>query len=279
MEYLKVWTNFAEVIEPLNDSERGRLFTMMLGYAATGEQPELKGNERYVWPIAKQAIDRTKTENDRLIANGSKGGRPKAKETNENQTKPTETNANQQKPYKEKEKDKENILDDDNNARAREIELPEHVDIPVDHQASDIPEWVDLLTMYKIDLTPAAWEELRQMQEDGAGSDLICWAIERAVDANAKNWNYISRVIDRCVAAGIKTASQAEEMRKKTREEKQKQQTVQKPAYNPQPQQPKKVSAQMYTQREYSDDFMNGFVDDALEETRRLHAQRARESA
>ena len=97
MEYLKIWTSFEEIIEPLNESERGRLFTAMLHYARCEELPELKGNERFTWPIAKQAIDRARAESEKQTANGSKGGRPK-----KNPEKPTET-------LKEKDKEKEKI--------------------------------------------------------------------------------------------------------------------------------------------------------------------------
>ena len=112
MEYLKIWVSLEEVIEPLNDAERGRLLTAMLGYADREEAPELRGNERFVWPVIRQAIDRERAMVERLTANGSKGGRPR-KETKENQEKPTETNGNQEKPTeshkeKDKEKDKDN---------------------------------------------------------------------------------------------------------------------------------------------------------------------------
>ena len=105
MEYLKIWTSFEEIIEPLNESERGRLFTAMLHYARCEELPELKGNERFTWPIAKQAIDRARAESEKQTANGSKGGRPK-----KNPEKPTETQQNPEKPtetLKEKDKEKE----------------------------------------------------------------------------------------------------------------------------------------------------------------------------
>ncbi len=105
MEYLKIWCSFAEIIEPLNDSERGRLFTAMLEYAGSGALPEFKGNERYVWPIAKQAIDRARAESEKQTANGAKGGRPR-----NNPEKPTETQQNPTKPtesLKEKDKDKD----------------------------------------------------------------------------------------------------------------------------------------------------------------------------
>ena len=108
MRYLKVFTDFAEVIEPLSEAERGRLFTAMLQYASTGETAELKGAERFVWPTAKQNIDRTRVEAERNAACGSKGGRPKKPtETDLNRKKPTETDLNRKKADKDKDKDKD----------------------------------------------------------------------------------------------------------------------------------------------------------------------------
>ena len=80
MTYLKVWTSFRESIAPLNDSEKGRLFDAMLLYAETGEEPsEFRGNERFLWAVAKQDIDRTAQKCEALRANGSKGGFAKSK--------------------------------------------------------------------------------------------------------------------------------------------------------------------------------------------------------
>ena len=111
MRYLKVFTDFAEVIEPLSDAERGRLFMSMLQYASTGEAGTLAGAERFVWPIAKQNIDRTRVEAERNAACGSKGGRPKKPaETDLNRKKPAETDLNRKKADKDKDKDKDNII-------------------------------------------------------------------------------------------------------------------------------------------------------------------------
>ena len=110
MKYLKVFTNFAEIIEPLDDAEQGRLFRAMLRYAESGEQDELAGNERFVWAAARQIIDREREFCEKQTSNGSKGGRPKKPtETQANPQKPTET----QKSHKEKEKEKENLLSND----------------------------------------------------------------------------------------------------------------------------------------------------------------------
>lgn len=104
MKYLKVFTDFAEILEPLQDAEVGRLFKSMLAYAETGAAPDLRGNEKFVWNAAKQIIDRERGYSERQTENGKKGGRPK------NPQKPNESQQNPQKPNespKDKDKDKD----------------------------------------------------------------------------------------------------------------------------------------------------------------------------
>jgi hypothetical protein len=51
-------------MEELSDTERGRLFTACLIYSKTGEAPQLRGNERFVFPTLKAQIDRDKATYD-----------------------------------------------------------------------------------------------------------------------------------------------------------------------------------------------------------------------
>lgn len=96
MKYLKIFTDFLEVVEPLSDDERGRLFMAMLGYALDGSQPTLTGNERFVWAMARQHINRevaaykTKVEAGREA--GRRSGEARRKQTEPKGTKPNETN-------------------------------------------------------------------------------------------------------------------------------------------------------------------------------------------
>ena len=121
MKYLKIWTNFLDLMQTLEYDEIGRLFEMMLVYAECGREPEMiDGNERFLWPVAKQQIDLTAERNEILRANGMKGGRPKTKD---NQEEPKETKQNQEEPKEsckeKKRKEKERrIEEDDDNARA-----------------------------------------------------------------------------------------------------------------------------------------------------------------
>lgn len=96
MKYLKVWTSFLDIMQPLKDDEKGRLFVAMLVYAESFKEPEtFTGNERFVWPAARQWIDLTYSENIKQRENGKKGGRPK---TQDNQDKPNKTQLNPIKP-------------------------------------------------------------------------------------------------------------------------------------------------------------------------------------
>ena len=112
MKYLKVWTSFREVIEPLQDAEKGRLFDMMLLYAEEGTDPgNFAGNERFVWPAAKQIIDLTAEKAEKLRQNGLKGGRPATKDNQEeanesknNQSKANESHKEKKRNNKEKER-------------------------------------------------------------------------------------------------------------------------------------------------------------------------------
>ena len=104
--HMKVYFDFEERTEMLTEAERGRLMLAMLHYAKTGEETELRGNERFLWPVFKADIDRDVRAYDAHVKAGQQGGRPGSQgepnEGNENQTEPNETKENQTKPNETK---------------------------------------------------------------------------------------------------------------------------------------------------------------------------------
>lgn len=114
LESFNAYHSYLTAIEPLNDAERGRLFTALLIYSSTGEVPDLRGNERFVFPQMKWQIDRDKgSYNDfcaRQAENGKKGGRPKKPLVNSETQK---TQAFFEKPKKANNKDKDKDKDKD----------------------------------------------------------------------------------------------------------------------------------------------------------------------
>lgn len=64
LESFNVYHSYLKAIEPLTDAERGRLLTACLEYSMTGEAPELRGNERFIFPSWQSQIDRDRENYD-----------------------------------------------------------------------------------------------------------------------------------------------------------------------------------------------------------------------
>lgn len=56
--YIKIWDTYESYFEPLSAAEVGRLVLAMMKYKSSGTEPELNGNERYVWPAVKRDLDK-----------------------------------------------------------------------------------------------------------------------------------------------------------------------------------------------------------------------------
>ena len=113
IEYFCCYHSYLEVMEQLNDAEKGRLFTACLQYSKTGEVPQLSGNERFVFPTFKAQIDRDNAKYQEKCRKQSENIK-KRWNTREYQSIPTDTTVYHRiPPYtndtktKEKEKEKE----------------------------------------------------------------------------------------------------------------------------------------------------------------------------
>ncbi len=78
-----LYLSYRQTLAPFTDAERGRILFAMIDYAASGQEPELSGNERFIWPSLRAQIDRDKEDYQRRCEknrkNGASGGRPKKK--------------------------------------------------------------------------------------------------------------------------------------------------------------------------------------------------------
>ena len=106
MKYLKIFTDFLEVMDPLTDEEAGRLYRAMLAYAKDGSEPELSGNERFLWTVAKQHIDREAATYENMVNARREAGR-KSGEVRREQKEQTGTTMS--KTNQDKDKDKERV--------------------------------------------------------------------------------------------------------------------------------------------------------------------------
>lgn len=208
MEYLKVWTSFAEVLEPLTDEERGRLFMAMLIYSDRQELTELTGNERFVWATAKQSIDWAREVSENNAANGRKGGRPKseakrteANETEKKRNKATESEQNRSKANESlKDKDKVNSSPGSGSTRTRETEFGEiEVDPVIIAVQSELTG-----------MTGDHYQELEEFRKE-LPDELIIEAVNEAVAHGTRFWSYVRAVLRRYIREGIRTIGEARE--------------------------------------------------------------------
>ena len=102
MKYLKVFTDFLDVVEPLGDSAAGRLFKAMLRYAMDGTAPVLKGKEGVAWTVARQHMDREAEVYEKKVKHLKRGNVPV-----------TEKKGSVSEQDKDKEKDKDKDKDKD----------------------------------------------------------------------------------------------------------------------------------------------------------------------
>lgn len=65
MKQLKVKLSWLKAVEALTDAEVGRLTRGALGYASSGEAPVFSGNERMIWPVVREDLDRQRCAFDR----------------------------------------------------------------------------------------------------------------------------------------------------------------------------------------------------------------------
>lgn len=202
MDYLKVFVDFVDVIEPLTDAETGRLFRGMLRYAQSGEEPEGSGNERYLWGLAKQIINREAKTLETKRENGKAGGRPR------NQEKPNESKGNQEKPnesYKDKDNDKEK--DKDN------FSSPPGGGEEKDAPAAD-PGLAKVMNLYldRVNALPSAsCVDSLKNYVSLLGADVCCKAIEVSLDDKKPSWSYIKAILASYHRDGVRSLADVQQ--------------------------------------------------------------------
>ena len=106
IEYFCCYHSYLEAMEQLNDAERGRLFTACLTYSKTGEAPELRGNERFVFPAFRSQIDRDNANYEEKCRKQSENARKRWDATACNGMPTDAKHAKTKEKEKEKEKEK-----------------------------------------------------------------------------------------------------------------------------------------------------------------------------
>lgn len=196
MKYLKVFVDFAESLEPLGDAEIGRLFVGMLRYASDGTVPDFRGNERFVWPIAKKNIDASVKAYENLAAN--------AKMARESLSKARASyNYDALRLDKEKEKEKDNISPPISpprgkpHAKKTEQETDYFANLP-DGLRKKADDWIAYKRSRRFTYQPSGKKALASQMEKYAnqyGEQAVCNAIDQAISNGYQGivWESIGR--------------------------------------------------------------------------------------
>ena len=182
-EYFHAYHSILESIEPLDDAERGRLFTALLSYSATGETPLLTGNERFLFPALRGQIDRDRARYEERCAqnrrNGALGGRPPLPKPYAPQTPPK---------TKEKEKEKEKAISS--------------TEEPVDGTQEARRFFAENFGP----VSPYLGSRFAHYRALGIEEPLLVAALEEAARTSASApWRYAEVILEECLARGCKT--------------------------------------------------------------------------
>ena len=106
-KFFNVYLDSEEIVRLLSDEDRGKLFSMLLSFARTGETPDISDNPALAiaFKVFAAQIERDFEAYEKKVTAGKKGGAPKGNRNASKQT--SKNNQNNQEEEKEKDKDKD----------------------------------------------------------------------------------------------------------------------------------------------------------------------------
>ena len=221
---------YLERLAKLSDQEVGRLVRALAKYHASGEEQELTGRECGYYDFIKGDIDEIE---DRYAA--------KCETNRNNRQRPSTTDNDRQRPstdapnYNSNYNDNKEI-DNDATARARETAFG----------VVDADPVILAIQRELTGLTVSHYDDLAVFRQD-LPDDLIVEAVNEAVAHGVRTWAYVRTILQGYIKDGVKTVGQARQRSDKRKRE------------GPPG---KRVSAQQYAQRKYSEGELEGRCED-----------------
>lgn len=178
--YIKIWDTYESYFKPLSAAEVGRLVLAMMKYKSSGTEPELIGNERYVWPAIKRDLDKDAEYIEGKRISGKAGGSSSKRKQNE-------ANASKAKQEKEKEKEKEKISSSSNDEMMTTKSIED---------------------VFREDIGKLGTTGEKQLKEYAGrmGDELVLVVIQKCADLGGKTWAYVRKALDEAESLGCKTA-------------------------------------------------------------------------
>ena len=208
--YIPVYLDWPETTEALSAAEKGRLIDALCLYVR-GEAYEslLQGNERILFPMFREQINRANVESQHRAEaareNGKRGGRPRKTDAvlpETEKTQETQSVSKKPNPFTEKlkkEKEKEEYKDNK--------EYPPFIP-PVVEELPSVDEPGAYASSNLQHMSPTAMEECDSYVED-LGEEIVRHAVDVACDAGKRTWGYAKAILNRYAEQGIRSLGDA----------------------------------------------------------------------
>lgn len=241
-EFVPIFFDWTEVTEELNAQEKGRLIDAIVLYASGGDwQEQIKGNERYLFPAFKKQIDRANSISAKRTAAGSSGG--KQTQAKSSKIKQTQANASKIAKEEEEEEEEENKEDAVGNTPAAAAHR-----FGADLSSSEINASMasdrkieDACKDWGLPCNPGNMIHARDLAREYT-LDWLLTAIERAGNGKTQSWAYVDGILRSFKAnGGPDKPGEGKSLGKR-------------------------VGAQNYSQRAYTEDELLAVSDDLLAE-------------
>ena len=124
-KFFNVYLDSEEIVRLLSDEDRGKLFSMLLSFARTGETPDISDNPALAiaFKVFAAQIERDFEAYEKKVTAGKKGGAPKGNRNASKQTSKNNQNNQEEEKEEDKEEDKEEEEEKDTFASVRERSL------------------------------------------------------------------------------------------------------------------------------------------------------------
>lgn len=226
-DYAALPYEYLEEMEELGDAEFGRLCRALLEYSMTGTPIALNGNERfYARRVMRREDYYRKSYEERAKtnrANGNKGGRPR--KTAAPDDKPMEwdkTQENPEKPSATEKTQEENKNENKNDFSSAAAPAHTHT-----RARGAFAYYQDKIGY---DMSREAMGLLPKYIQD-MGDEVVMAAIDEALDNNAKNWNYVKKILQDWTKAKVRNMDSLN----RHRDDRKRQKPVRKGRNGPQP--------------------------------------------
>jgi hypothetical protein len=253
LDYLQLYPETIKQLKRYNKEQRCNLYEAMAEYAFTGQEPDWPDDspEWFIWEALKQQVNRTEKKVIKNRANASGNSQQEPTEAKPSETKRTRANQSQQEPTEAKPSETDNY--DNESEKEKEIDSNNHSARASVFAVSDDELAESLDRDRKIENASKAWglpcnEGNMIKARDWAREYSLDWllrAIETAGNGKEQTWRYVGGILKSWKENGGPDAPRKQRAS---------------PA--------KVVSAQQYTQRQYTEDELLAVSDDLIAEAR-----------